>query len=96
MEFKFNKVPSAWVPIVMSIMAVFLLLLELATHGFKPGNDEGTIAHVWQLLVFTQIPVILTFAFRWLARAPREALAVMAMQVLALASAAMPVFILKW
>ena len=96
MEFKFNKVPSAWLPIIMSIIAVFLLLLQLATNGFRPEIDEGAIAHVWQLLVVTQIPVIVFFAFRWVRRAPREALTIMVMQGLALASAAVPVFLLKW
>ncbi len=96
MEFKFNKIPSAWLPIIMSIIAVFLLLIQLVTKGFKPEIDEGAIAHVWQLLVVTQIPVIVFFAFRWLGRSPREAMTVLVMQGLALASAAVPVFVLQW
>ena len=96
MEFKFNREPSAWLPIIMSVIAVFLLLIQLATNGFRPEIDEGTVAHVWQLLVVSQIPLIVFFAFRWLRRAPRQALTVLAMQGLSLASAAVPVFVLKW
>ena len=96
MEFKFNREPSAWLPIIMSVIAVFLLLIQLATNGIKPDIDEGALAHLWQLLVVIQIPIIVHFAFRWLRRAPREAITVIVMQGLALASAAVPVFVFKW
>ncbi len=96
MEFKFNRVPSAWLPIIFSLIAVFLIGIQLAINGFKPEIDEGAIAHLWQSLIGTQILVMIFFAFRWMPRTPRAALMVMAVQGLALASAVLPVYILNW
>jgi hypothetical protein len=42
-----------------------------------------------------QIPVIAFFAIRWLPRAPRQALIVLALQCIAGLAAAAPVFFLK-
>ena len=42
-----------------------------------------------------QPPAILYFALRWLPRAPREALPILAMQIAAMLAALAPVFLLK-
>ena len=53
-------------------------------------------AHVWQLLIVAQLPVIVYFAVTWLPRAPRPAWLVLAIQMLALVAAIAPVAILRW
>ena len=79
----------------MSIAALGVLLLALTTGvGRSPDADEGAAAHLWQLLMAGQIPVIAYFALRWLPAAPREGIAVLAAQLASGLAAAAPVFLL--
>jgi len=96
MEIAIGKRPSAWLPVVMSLAAVALVLIQLAAHGVARERDEGALAHLWQLLMAAQIPLIAFFAFDGLRRDPRRAIPVLACQALAAAAAVMPVFLLGW
>ena len=89
------KQPSAFVPVAMSFAALATVLLHLARFGVAREPDEGTAAHIWQLLMAAQIPIIAFFAIKWLPRAPKEALAVLALQIGAVLAALAPVFLLK-
>ena len=88
--------PSAFLPIAMSLLAVAVVLAHIAIFGTARQPDEGTAAHLWQLLMAGQLPIILFFAIRWLPRAPRCALSVLAMQAAAAFSALAPVYLLHW
>jgi hypothetical protein len=88
--------PSAFLPVAMSLAALSLIGAQIATAGVVPQRDEGLAAHLWQLLMAAQLPVILYFAVTWLPRAPRWASVVLAIQILAVLAAAMPVAILRW
>ncbi|MFZ1220202.1 MAG: hypothetical protein WAO00_12980 [Chthoniobacterales bacterium] len=90
------KRPSAFLPIAMSLLAIGVVLTHLAFVGAAPQQDEGTAAHLWQLLMAGQLPVILFFAIRWLPKAPRCALSVLALQGAAAVAALAPVFLLRW
>jgi hypothetical protein len=96
MKVSIGKLPSAWIPVVMSLAALVLVAIQLVTHGVEPERDEGAVAHLWQLLMGAQLPVIALFAFRWLRRAPRQAVPVLIVQVAAAAAAAVPVYALGW
>ena len=96
MDVSLGKKPSALIPVVMSLAALLLVGIQLATHGMKPERDEGAIAHLYQLLVVAQLPVIAFFALRWLRRAPLQGLPVIAAQVIALATALVPVRLMGW
>lgn len=86
--------PSAFLPVLMSVGALGVVLGSLALHGVARGADEGAAAHLWQLLMGFQVPVIGYFALRWVPRAPRRALPVLVVQVAAALAAAAPVFLL--
>jgi len=62
----------------------------LAIHGAVVHEaDEGAIAHLWQLLMAGQLPVLAYFAIKWLPQAPGQTLCVLALQTgAALASVA--------
>ncbi len=79
----------------MSCAALTLVLGHIAFYGVAREADEGTAAHLWQLLMAGQIPVIAFFAVRWLPRAPTQALLVLVLQAVAGLAAAAPVFFLK-
>ena len=81
------KHPSAFLPIVMSLLAVAVVLAHIALVGTARQPDEGAAAHLWQLLMAGQLPIILFFAIRWLPQAPRHALPVLVLQAAAAVAA---------
>jgi hypothetical protein len=89
------KQPSAFLPIAMSLAALGTVLLHLARFGVTHDPDEGAAAHIWQLLMAGQLPVIAYFAIKWLPQAPKEAAVVLALQLVAVLSALAPVFLLR-
>ena len=74
---------SALVPIAMSLAGLALVLIFGLFARTPPQPDEGTPAHVWQLLMVVQAPIVLYFAIRWLPNRTRAALLVLLVQGLA-------------
>src|SRR5262249_2231059 len=87
---------AAYIPVVMSLTALALVLFHIATVGTAPQADEGTEAHLFQLLIAGQVPIVIFYGLRWLPRNPRTALLVMGVQFVAGASALAPVYLLHW
>ena len=90
------KRPSALVPLAMSLTALGLVLAHIALFGVARQADEGAAAHLWQLLMAGQLPIVVFFAIKWLPRMPGQALVVLGLQALAACLAAAPVFILDF
>ncbi|MEP6820351.1 MAG: hypothetical protein ABJA18_12520 [bacterium] len=89
------KKPSAWVPLAMSLAAVAMVLVHVVMFGAAREADEGTAAHLWQILMAAQLPIIAFFAIKWLPRTPKQALLVLALQATAALAALAPVFFLN-
>ena len=83
---------SALVPVAMSLAALATVVTHIALFGAARQPDEGTAAHIWQLLMAGQAPVIAWFAIKWLPSAPREALPVLGIQAAAALAALFPVW----
>jgi len=90
------KRPSAFLPVAMSLIALATVLVFLASHGPAPQADEGAAAHIWQLLMAAQVPIVLYFAIKWVPESPREAVPILALQLAAAVAALTPVFLLRW
>lgn len=90
------KHPSAFLPVAMSLGALATVLIYLAIHGPAPQADEGTAAHIWQLLMAAQVPIVLLFAIKWVPRSPRQAVPILAVQIGAALAAMAPIFLLHW
>ena len=88
------KKPSAWLPLAMSLVVIVMLGIARARGRLVPEPDEGAEAHLFQILMAAQLPIIAFFAIRWLPRAPRPALAVLVLQAVAALAACAPVFML--
>jgi hypothetical protein len=56
--------PSAFLPVAMSLIALALVLGHVALFGVVHQADEGTAAHLWQLLMAVQVPIIAFFAIK--------------------------------
>jgi hypothetical protein len=87
--------PSAFLPLVMSLTALVLVLGHIALFGVVREADEGATAHLWQLLMAGQMPVLAFFAIKWLPRAPRPTLCVLSLQAGAVLASMAPVFFLN-
>jgi hypothetical protein len=87
---------SALIPLAMSAIALATVIAYAAMFGVARQADEGTAAHVWQLLMAGQLPVIAFFAVKWLPAEPRQALLVLALQAGAALAAAFPVWWFQW
>jgi hypothetical protein len=90
------KRPSAFIPVAMSLAALAIVLAHIIMSGTAREADEGTAAHLWQLLMAAQIPIIAFFAIHWLPQSPRSALPVLALQAVAALAALAPVYLLNW
>ena len=88
----FLSCPSAFVPIAMSLVALSVVLVYVAVFGAAPEPDEGAAAHIWQLLVAGQLPIVAFFTIKWLPRTPSFARGVLAAQALAFLTALAPVY----
>lgn len=90
------KHPSAFLPVAMSLGALATVFIFIALHGTAPQADEGAAAHIWQLLMAAQAPIVLFFAIKWVPQSPRQALPIVALHVGAALAAMAPVFLLHW
>jgi hypothetical protein len=88
--------PSGFLPVAMSLGALATVAVVLASHGSAPQADEGTAAHIWQLLMSAQVPVVFYFGIKWVPRSPTQAGPVLLLQIAAAVAAAAPVFLLHW
>ena len=88
------RLPSAFVPVVISLAAMALVAGHVLFVGSAREADEGAAAHLWQLLMVGQIPFVLVFAVKWIPRSPPPALIILAVQLAAAAGALAPVFFL--
>ncbi len=84
--------PSAYLPIVMSLMGMTLALCVVAVYGSAARQpDEGAAAHLFQLLIVVQAPILGFFALKWLSHDRLAALSIMVLQAAAIGIALLPV-----
>jgi hypothetical protein len=87
--------PSAYLPMAMSLTALSVVIIHITVYGITREADEGTAAHIWQLLMAGQMPVLAFFATKWMPRAPKQTLLVLGLQAVAAAASLAPVFFLN-
>jgi hypothetical protein len=84
--------PSAFIPVLMSLTAVSLVLGRIAVVGAAREPDEGAVAHLFQLLIAGEAPILGFFVLRWLRKDLRAALPILAIQAAAISGALFPVW----
>lgn len=89
------KKPSAFLPVAMSLAVIAVEWYFFARFGIVHESDEGTAAHIFQILMAGQLPIVAFFALRWLPQHPKQAIEVLALQALAGLAALGPVFYFK-
>ncbi|HSL24084.1 MAG TPA: hypothetical protein VK886_21300 [Vicinamibacterales bacterium] len=88
--------PSALIPVAMSAAALVTIIVYVAMFGTARQSDEGTAAHIWQLLMAAQVPIVAFFAIRWVPTQPGPGLAILAVQIGAALAALFPVWWFQW
>ncbi|MEO7192725.1 MAG: hypothetical protein ABI051_16880 [Vicinamibacterales bacterium] len=88
--------PSGFAPVAMSAAALAMIAGHMLNSGVAPQSDEGTAAHLWQLLMACQLPLVALFPFRWIPQHGRSAIAISAIHVGAMSAALFPVWWFKW
>ena len=73
------KQPSAWIPLSMSLAALAIVLGHAAIFGIVHETDEGTAAHLWQILMALQLPIVAYFLIKWLPKKFKQSLLVLAL-----------------
>ena len=86
--------PSAYLPLIMSLIAIAMVLIHAAMYGIVHETDEGTPAHIFQLLMVVQVPIIGFFALRWFQEAPASAMQILIFQFGAMCCAVVAVLLL--
>ncbi|MGN6423621.1 MAG: hypothetical protein ACTHLA_09960 [Asticcacaulis sp.] len=87
--------PSGALPLLMSLTALLIAVVYIATTGGQHQADEGAAAHIFQLMVVGQVPIIGFFLLRWIRTYPMACLGVVSRQILALVAALLPVWIYR-
>jgi len=72
---------GAILPVLMTLTVVAAGVIEGAKTGFVRQPDEGTAAHLFQILMPAQIPIIAIFAATQLPQRPRWAGWILALQI---------------
>jgi hypothetical protein len=90
------RTPSALLPIGMAVAALTVVAAHVVMFGTARQADEGTAAHLWQLLTAAEVPAIAWFAARWLPVRPGQAIFVLAIQGLSVLAALFPVWWFQW
>ena len=86
--------PTAFLPVAMSLAALSVVLIHAAVYGTAHEADEGAAAHIFQLLIVAEVPLVAFFAIKWLPREPKQACAILAMQAAAVVAAMASVYFL--
>ena len=84
--------PSAFIPLLCSFSALVTVVLALVATSGARQPDEGGAAHIFQLLIVAQAPMLAFFAFRWARKTTWAALTILAAQTFAIAVAIAPVW----
>jgi hypothetical protein len=77
----------------MSLAALLMILGYVAIFGIVQHQDEGTPAHIFQLIMAAQVPIAAWFTIKWLPKRPTQAITVLAAQAVAWI---IPILVLLW
>ena len=77
------KKPSAWIPILIPLIFFAYLVIYISIFGIVREEDEGVGAHLFQSWLVLEPLLVGFFAVKWLPRAPKQALLILALQIIA-------------
>ena len=86
----------------MSLGALAIVLIHVALYGIHVAlygvareADEGAAAHLFQLLIVAQVPLIAAFGITRFRRSPGQAVLILLLQTAAMVAALAPVWLLN-
>ncbi len=86
------KKPTAWIPIALSFAVITMWVVSLSFSGAPQHEpDEGTAAHLFQIWLVLEIFLIGLFSVMWLPKMPKQALIIVAIQIIFVLAGCAPV-----
>jgi len=85
---------SGFIPIYLSLAALAVVVLSIILNGVTPGRDEDAFAHIYQILIAAEVPVVGFFVVRWIRTSFWLCFRILVVQAIALATALLPVWLL--
>ncbi len=90
------KKPSAWISIAIPLAFFAILLYRFMMFGPPVREaDEGTLAHLFQIWLVLEVFMVSYFAIKWVPQVPKQALMILAIQIVTALMAIAPVFYFK-
>ncbi len=89
------KQTSAWLPIVLSLVMIGIFIFYFRRSPIVHETDEGIPAHLFQIWLVLEFFMIGFFALKWLTQKPKQALVVLAIQIILVFIVCFPVFYFK-
>lgn len=92
------KYTSAWLPIALPALWLVIIGSILVMSGIPvaQAEDEGTLAHLFQLWLMVQPFLIGYFAVRHLPAAPKQGIIILCLQLATTVAACFPVLYLNF
>ena len=84
--------PSGYIPILCSFAALTTVVVALASGAGARQPDEGAAAHIFQVLIVAQAPMLAFFGLRWTRKTTWAALTILIAQLFAIGVAIAPVW----
>ena len=75
-----SRRPSASLPVAMSLLALTAVLIHVGIYGIVHEADEGATAHIWQILMAAQLPLLAYSLLRSLPRPRKQPLTILGVQ----------------
>ena len=75
--------PSAWIPIAIPLIFFAYLVIYISLYGIVKEEDEGTGAHLFQIWLVLEPFMLGFFAVKYVPRATKQALIILALQIIA-------------
>ena len=82
---------ATWIPFLFAGVAFGIVMANILA-GVQPQRDEGTSAHLWQLLMVAQLAFMVVFVATADWRRPQRPAVIAALQLAAFVAAALPVW----
>ena len=84
--------PSGFIPLLCSFAALTTVVVALASGAGARQPDEGAAAHIFQVLIVAQAPMLAFFGLRWARKTTWAALTILIAQIFAIGVAIAPVW----
>ncbi len=75
------KRPSAWIPVLIPLVFFIYIIISITFFALVRENDEGTLAHLFQLWLVLEPFLLGFFTFKWFSKLRKQTLVILMIQI---------------